>query len=296
LAFLWRKYMSASISVKSFVGFLAITCLCFSSNLPAQELAPGKTIEILFPKESMSPTLYTMMTGQETPPCLTIRIPDDFDPNKIYPLLVYVPGFNGGAKGNIYNAQTIAGPRGWVVATLPLFKKSIDPNEPAGGVIVSFQDYPVISKAYEIILGRIFEMFPNIDRQKSAMVGFSNGAITIAVLVSCQNEFVLTHFRNFCIVDHGMFHLADLHKKYAKDCRYAIFVGDKQDQGRDLKIRQSQLQQDEWKLLGVNLSYYIMKDTGHEFQDRHMALVGKWLRNESLNEPNAPVDANNRGR
>jgi hypothetical protein len=93
-----------------------------------------------------------------------------------------------------------------------------------------------------------------------------------------------------------MFHLADLHKKHAKNCRYSIFVGDKQDQGRDLKIRQSQLQQDSWKLFGVNLSYYIMKDTGHGFQDRHMALVGKWLRNESFNEPNALVDTNSFGR
>jgi hypothetical protein len=27
-----------------------------------------------------------------------------------------------------------------------------------------------------------------------------------------------------------------------------------------------------------------MKDTGHEFQDRHMAIVGKWLRNETIIE------------
>jgi hypothetical protein len=25
-----------------------------------------------------------------------------------------------------------------------------------------------------------------------------------------------------------------------------------------------------------------MKDTGHEFGDRHMAVVGRWLRNEDL--------------
>jgi hypothetical protein len=56
-------------------------------------------------------------------------------------------------------------------------------------------------------------------------------------------------------------------------------VGDKQDLGRELKIRQSKLLQDEWQLLGVHLSYQIMKDTGHEFGDRQMALVGEWLRN-----------------
>jgi hypothetical protein len=282
---------TASVSVKPVIGLLAIACFWFPSGLLAQELVPGKITEILFPKADLPPTLYTMMTGTEVPPCLTVRLPDDFDPNKTYPLLVYVPGLHGGPKGNIYNAQTIAGPRGWIVATLPLFKKSIDPNEPVGGIIVSFQDYPVISKAYEIMLGRLFELVPNIDREKSAMVGFSNGAITIGVLVSCHDEFILTHFRNFCLVDHGMFHLTDLHKKYARGCRYLILVGDKEDLGRDLKIRRSQLLQDEMKLLGVNLSYQIMKDTGHEFQDRHMALVGKWLRNEAVIESSAQENA-----
>ena len=278
--------------IKPIIGCIVISCLWLCGNLFAEELTPGKTIEILFPKENLPPTLYTMMTGTETPPCLTIRLPDDYDPCKSFPLLVYVPGFHGGPKGNIGNAQTIAGPRGWLVATLPLFKKSVDANEPMGGLIVSLQDYPAISKAYDIMLGRIFEMVPNIDREKSAMVGFSNGALTIAVMVSSHDEFILTHFKNFCLVDHGMFHLSDLHKKFAKDCRYLILVGDKEDMGRDLKIRGSRLQEDEWKLLGVNLSSYVMKDTGHEFQDRHMLLVGKWLRNEALDEPNSPVDVN----
>ena len=183
-------------------------------------------------------------------------------------------------KGNIGNAQTIAGPTGWVVASLPLFKKSVDRSEVSGGLLVSLEDYPVISKAYAIMLGRIFELVPNIDRARSAMVGFSNGALTTAVLLSNHDEFILNHFRNFCIVDQGMFHLMDLHKKWAKESRYLVLLGDKQDMGRELKIRQSQLLQDEMKVLGVNLSYEIMKETGHEFGPKQMAIVHQWLPNE----------------
>jgi len=267
-----------------YVGLLVIVTPWINAIAFAQELVPGKIIEIKFPKADLPPTLYTMMTGTEAPPGLMVRLPDDFEPAKSYPLLVYVPGLHGGPKGNIGNAQTIAGPRGWIVASLPLFKKSVDPNEVAGGIMVSMEDYSTISKAYQIMLGKLFELIPNIDRDRSAMVGFSNGAITIGILVSCHDEFILTHFKNFCLVDHGMFHLTDLHKKYAKDCRYLILVGDKEDMGRELKIRGSKLQQDSWKLLGVNLTYQIMKDTGHEFQDRHMELVGKWLRNEPLDK------------
>jgi hypothetical protein len=279
---------------KLFVWFYARTFLTVALVLNtvaiAQELTPGKNTEIMFPQPDLPPTLFTLMTGTAATPCLTIRLPDDYDSTKTYPLLVYVPGFHGGPKGNIGNAQTIAGPKGWIVASLPLFKESIDKSEPAGGIMIGFQDYPVISRAYRIILGKIFELVPNIDREKSAMVGFSNGALTIAVLVSNQDEFILTHFQNFCFVDHGMFHLTDLHKKYARDCRFLVLVGDKADYGRDLKIKRSQLLQEEWKLLGVNLKCQIMKDTGHEFYDRQMAIVGRWLRNEAVLESPALRD------
>ena len=265
-------------------GLFLTMSLPVDVGVSAQELLPGRTTEIVFPGADLPPTLYSLMNGTESKPCLTVRLPDDFNPTNKYPLLVYVPGNDGGPKGNIGNAETIAGPRGWIVASLPLFKKSIDRNEVSGGVLVSMEDFSALSKAYQTMLGRLFDRVPNIDREKSALVGFSNGAITIGVLVSGHDEFVLTHFKNFCLVDQGMFHLTDLHKKYARDCRYLILVGDQPDLGRDLKIRQSQLQQDSWKLLGVNLSCQIMKDTGHEFQDRHMALVGKWLRNEAAAE------------
>lgn len=263
-----------------FRGLLLVVFAWLGVTMSAQELAPGKTAEFLFPDAGLAPTLYTMITGTAATPCLTVRLPDDYDPAKAYPLLVYVPGWHGGPKGNIGNAEEIAGSKGWIVATLPLFKKSIDQSEPARGLIVSMADYVTISKAYQVMLGRLFERVPNIDRSRSAMVGFSNGALTIAVLATNNDEFILTHFKNFCLVDHGMFHLTDLHKKNARDARYLILAGDKEDFGRELKIRGGQLLQDEMKALGVNLQCRILKDTGHEFQSRHMALVGSWLRKE----------------
>ena len=198
---------------------------CAAEVEASDELRPGATIEIPFTGSGMPPTLYSMMYGTVVLPSLTVRLPDDYEPTESYPLLVYVPGNHGGPKGNINNAMAIAGPRGWIVASLPLFKTTIDRGEPGGGVIVSFEDYPVLSRAYRTMLGKLFERVPNIDREHSTMVGFSNGAITIGVLVSNHDDFILTHFSNFCLVDHGMFHLGDLHKSGARDFRYLILVG-----------------------------------------------------------------------
>ena len=275
----WRSSMNSRYTRPIRKLRLAAVLTCgVAAGAFAQELLPGKVTDISFSEELFPPTLHTMWSGEKTTPTMAIRLPDDYDSTKSFPLLVYVPGFDGGVKGNIGNAETIAGPRGWIVASLPLFKKSVDRSELGGGILVSFEDYPVIAKSYEIMLGRLFALIPNVNPDKSAMVGFSNGALTIAVLVSSHDEFILNHFRNFCIVDHGMFHLMDLHKKLARDCRYLVLVGDKEDLGRELKIRQGQLLQDEMRTLGVNLTCEIMKNTGHEFLERQMAIVGRWLR------------------
>jgi hypothetical protein len=258
--------------------------LLVTSQGITQELIPGKEIDLPFTEAGLPPTLHSLYSKQASPPHLVFRLPDNFDPAKTYPLLVYVPGGDGNVAGNLGNAETIAGPRDWVVASLPLFKKILDPSEPAGGLLVSIEDYPAITKAYQVMLGKLFSLLPNLDREKSAMVGFSNGALTLGVLLSNHDELILSHFKNFCLVDHGMFHLMDLHKKDARDCRYLILVGDQPDMGRELKIRQGMLLQDAFKLLGVNFSCQIMKDTGHEFQPRHMAIVGKWLRGEPIDE------------
>jgi len=250
----------------------------------AGNLESGKVAELQFSEPEIPPSLYSLFTGNEFPPTLTFRLPDNYSPDRQYPLLVYIPGYHGGPKGNIGNAMTIAGDEDWVVASLPLFKSALNREEISGGLLVSIEDAPTISHAYESMLGKLFKLVPNIDLNRSAMVGFSNGALTVAVLVSSHDQFVLSHFKHYCLVDFGMFHLTDLHKHRSRDRRYLVLSGDKQEMGRDLKIRGGQLLQDSWRLLGVDLSFHVMKDTGHEFNYRQMAIVGRWLRYESFAE------------
>lgn len=264
--------IGARVCVPILVGSLALPGVA-----RAQQLTPGNTVEIAFPDPNLPPTLYSLFTGADRTPAVAVRLPDDYDPARSYPLLVYVPGLHGNRSGNVGNALTIAGPRGWVVASLPLFKAVVDREEVGGGLLVGFRDEPVIAPAYRALLGRIFALVPNIDTSRSAMVGFSNGALTIAVLLSSHDDFILSHFRRFVLVDHGMFHLTDLHEAGARDARYLMLVGDQPDLGRDLKLRGCALQQDSWRLLGVDLTCEIMKDTGHAFPPAVMERVGRWL-------------------
>ncbi len=270
-----KKNRFSNISVCMFLIILNL----FGVSSAQELVLKNPNIEITFPNENFPPTLHSKRTGEEVTPTLTYRLPNNYDLTKKYPLLVYIPGFDGGLKGNIKNAITIADTNSWIVATVPLFKKTIDRDEPGGGIIISMEDFPVISKCYRIMFEKLFQEVPNIDYNKSTMVGFSNGAITVAVLISMHDEFIISHFNSFCLVDHGMFHLTDLHKKGSRDCKYLILIGDQQDFGRDLKIQRSKLLQDEMKLVGVNLTYEIMKDTGHEFNKKEMILVRNWVQN-----------------
>jgi predicted esterase len=276
-----------SRTLQSFIGIVLFIAVSVSAAGP--DVGGVTTIELA--DDNLPPSLFEMITGADAPPTLSYRLPDNYDLERNYPLVVYVPGYHGGPTGNIGNALKIAGPTDWVVASLPLFKRSVDRDEIGSGMLVGLSDYSTISESYRILLARLFEAVPNIDPERSAMVGFSNGALTIAVLVSNHDEFVLTRFRNFCLVDHGMFHLTDLYKSYSRDARYLILSGDdRRDPGRDLKIRGGQLLQDAWRFLGVDLSFRVMTDTGHEFGDREMALVGRWLRGEdSLDSPPAAL-------
>jgi hypothetical protein len=143
--------------------------------------------------------------------------------------MVYIDALDeqvGGRCGRIDIEQAITDNRGWITASLPLFKKSLDPNERRAGELVSFEDYPTISKAHRVMLEKLFAAIPNIGPSRSAMVGFSNGAITIAVLVSCPDQFILSHFKNFVLVDHGVYHLVDLYHPSLRDCQLLLMIGD----------------------------------------------------------------------
>ncbi len=274
--------MLNQIFLKSLLNFIVLICFVFSVQLSrAEELIPGKISKIQFDSKEFPPTLYTMFTGQPSTATLQVRLPDDYSPDKKFPLLLYVPGFHGHAGGNIQNAIDIGGTEGWIVASLPLFKNRIDLNEPGKGVIISLEDYTMLSKCYRIILSKLFELVPNIDSDQSAMVGYSNGAIATSILISNHNEFILQHFKNFCIVDQGMFHLTDLHKSISRDCRFLVLAGGKDDFGRNLKVRKCGLLYDSWQLLKVDLQYGIMNDVGHELEP-FKKLIGKWLRNRDI--------------
>jgi len=237
----------------------------------------GEVQRIEFKSNEIPPSLYNMYTGNKGTSYFQYCLPASYSKKKKYPLLVYVPGLHGKRGGNIKNAIDIANKRECIVASLPLFKASIDRTEPGRGLVIGFSDYPVLAKAYKVMLEKFFKIVPNIDRKKSAMVGFSNGAQAIAVLVSSHDEYILDRFQSYCLVENGMFHLTDLHKTPTKDRRFLLLVGDKLDFGRDLKIRAAKLVQDSYQVFGARVESRVLFNTGHELTLDCKLQIGTWV-------------------
>ena len=86
-----------------------------------------------------------------------------------------------------------------------------------------------------------------------------------------------------------MFHLTDLHKSLARDCRFLILAGGKEDYGRDLKIQQSKLLYDSWQMLNVDIQYSIMKDVGHDLEP-FKNIIGQWFRDRDYTIPHEIIE------
>ncbi len=101
--------LGRSIGIRTFIGFI----LLGMSVVYGSDLESGKVKEIRFSQKEVGQSLYSMATGEEVDACMTVRLPDDYDPQKSYPLLVYLRGRHGGEKGRIEYAQEIVGPKGY---------------------------------------------------------------------------------------------------------------------------------------------------------------------------------------
>ena len=256
-----------------------------------KRLAAGATLEFTFPE--LPPTLHAMRTGDRSPTMASVHLPRDYSRRKQFPLLVYLEGGRGepGDRTGLAKVRKITGSRGFIAASLPLFKKKIDPREPhAGLLIAAYDDYPRIARAYSAMLARIFAAVPNIDPGRSALGGFSNGAHTVALLLSGLHAPTLRCFRHFYLIDGGS-HLTSFHKAALADKNFLFMVGAvRGDRRRRAWLRLLEANCALARERTRNMTFYRMPGVGHRFPDRCAPFIRRWICR--MNGPESP----NRGR
>jgi predicted esterase len=262
-------------------------------------------------------TFYTVKTGKKVPAQMEAQLPSNYSTSGKFPLFVFLKGGDGGDAGidSTGGTRYMIGDTDFISVSLPLFKAASGPNSTVGEVIgkdaqvnlppamlemiknmrssgiISQQDYDVINSSYAVMLGKLFETIPNIDPDRSVLIGFSNGAHTIGVLLAGKSPFVLGHFHSFCMVEGGMAMAFDPKTTLTpelKNHRYLILFG---DGGSDKTGMQAMMRPFVFPILqnfvlqatayGLDCSLVTMQNTAHTFNQAYYPLVRQWARGGS---------------
>jgi predicted esterase len=260
---------------------LALVVTACARGAETVKLEPNAILRFEFP--DLPATLATLDGGEKQPAKLTAQLPENYSRDGKFPLCVYLDGGDGGPGDKQDIARKIVGLRDFICVNLPLFKRAYTTND----ILVSLDDFETVSRAYRVMLQKLFEAVPNITPERSVLGGFSNGAHTTALLVAGQDEFILHHFQGFYIVEGGAPLAANALQKHSmKQFRFLFLHGDYAESTPGIEG---------WGFINHAIEHFakaekldfttiVMRNTGHDFPPKYMAIAGQWIRGEKPEE------------
>jgi predicted esterase len=242
-------------------------------------LEPNGMLSFEFPE--LPDTLATMLTGERQAPRFTATLPENYSPSGKFPLFVFLLPYGRGEPHS--PTREVIGPSDFICVHLPVFKRTVDRNEPWRGLLVSMEDFETLSCAFRVMLGELFAAVSNIDPERSAIGGFSNGGYATAVLLAGQDDFILHHFRSFFFVEGNAPLAANvLHKPSMKRNRYLVMRGDKLagDPVHEARVHIDRALEYQAKEHSLDFTFAVMHGAAHELPDDYAAQIGRWVRSE----------------
>ena len=277
--------------MKRFTTFLncslvvMIACGVFAQpeSLQAQEpdLKPGTTFRLSFPELPIS--LFANQTNPKIKTGVSVQLPKNYSRKKKFPLCVYLDGGLGGNGENTALPREFMGKTDYIVASFPLFRKNgYDRESYLNGMIIGFDDYPTISKAYEVILKKLNKTIPNIDPDRSIIGGHSNGAKTVAVVLSAMDETALNSFKGFFLVDGGFTWSSYCRTRELKDHHILFLVGGgrgEKSTGRESVVARMEGLREFAKARKMpNWKFQVVPNHEHEFAEEYHTIIREWAR------------------
>ncbi len=239
-------------------------------TIPRTELkalvAPGATLRFDFPELTVD--------RKGAPAACHLKLPANYDTAKKYPLVVWL---GGGEGGNQPNGSFL--PAGdFILVGLPYPKGA---NNPAQANMVG--DYGKVWDYHRFMLEEIAKVSPNLDRSRSIIAGFSNGAHAIDGMLRLSDSPKLTdYFGIFLFADGGgtgytsLGTLPDLKGKFA----YACWGGEKGSNKPNTSHLPKAL-----KAKGATVVGSEMAGVGHAFAPSEYPKIAEWLEQVALASP-----------
>lgn len=233
--------------------------------------SPNFEIHKSFPH--LEQPLWSQIEDQKLASHLSIYLPKNYNSQDQFPLLVWLGGATGGAGDNVHWARSITQDRDFISVNLPLYKLNLKPLAPDRSnywsrMIVKQEDSSIIWQQYQVLLGELFRLVPNIDRSKTFLGGFSNGAHTTAVLLNDAAIDVFHYFNHFIFVEGGGA-LASFSQ--LRGLPLVIFEGSRR-KSRPFGARMATMEDGY-----AHVEYVVMRRTGHDFPKRYQAVLRQWM-------------------
>ena len=238
-------------------------------------LVPGQTFSVRFPE--LPPTFYRLDTEEKIPTQMTVFLPTNYDRNRDHPLLIFLEGGNGGGATNPKVARALSEETDFVCVILPLFKEKLLPKQPPGKgsntprILMHPEEAPYMWPIFKTMLTRLDQVVPNLDPEHQIIGGFSNGAHTIAAMISDPNCDLSQRFSGFFLVEGGM----RIQRFETLRGKAILMVW-----GNERLRARGQSNCDAALAAGARASLYIMNNVGHDFPVREYPAVRAWLRGE----------------
>jgi hypothetical protein len=203
----------------------------------------------------------------DNPATCNVSIPDDYDPTKPVPLLVWIGGGKGGNQPG--GGFALVDKAHWAIAALPYPSTAPTPADS----LADKGNMDIILGYHKTMLEEVVKLLPNLDPKLRVVAGFSNGAHTIGTNIARGEKEFIELFNAFVIIEGGgqvpeakkklrgkYAYLAwgnDIAKKGSKD-----YMGYIRDCVKDAKLQ---------------TSTHEMDGVGHAFPDTEKALVKEWI-------------------
>ena len=228
-------------------------------------------------------TLYAMQSGQEATTQAYLALPENYSPERKFPLFVFLYGGHGGPGAGPGRGQQIMENKDCIFVNLPLFKKKFDPDGPFKGLLITTeQDGETIRQAYTAMLKKIYATIPNIDTAHNIVGGMSNGANSIVAMFETGDAYLMSTFQNLVLVEGGFYSIKTYARYQGKGILYLYGDYAGQDDWLGKKMREDlpkivKKLDDAITANQLNVTGLVMKDTGHDMPARFNADVKAWL-------------------
>ena len=237
---------------------------------PDPRVKPGATISLEFP--DMAETL------SKSKPVLLVRIPDNYDPKRRYPLFLW----ENGAGGDPGMYTVLVNTEDYICISMPLFPKpGTHLNSGQNPLFMLHADLEVLWPSWKTMLEKLETVVPNIRKKAGVAAGFSNGAHSLGIVLSHEESArgFQRYFRTFVFAEGGFTLLTG---KYLSDRALLIFAGETSWGAQSYTngnggSSSCYAMVDDLCRNKVDAKLIVMKGCGHAFPPEYISRAKEWV-------------------